>query len=443
MALIENPEEDTVVTFEKLGVDPQIVEACKKLGFKNPTEIQRKAIPEALAGKDIVGLAQTGSGKTAAFSIPMLQALLAKPSGLFGLVLAPTRELAVQISDQIEALGAVIGVKCAVLVGGIDTMSQSMALAKKPHIIVGTPGRVVYHLENTKGFNLKTLKYFVMDEADRLLGMDFEEEINTILKVIPKDRNTFLFSATMTSKVAKLQRASLNDPVKIQVATKYSTVDTLQQEYIFIPYKHKECYLTYILNELAGNSVIIFTSTCAASTKLAIMLRNLSFKAIPINGQMDQSKRLSSLNKFKAQTMDILVATDVAARGLDIPSVDLVINYDVPVSSKEYMHRVGRTARAGRTGRAVTLVTQYDVEIYLRIEHALEQKLEEFPTEQESVLVFSERVNEAIRVATNEIKEAGLSEKEKRSMDDSEQSTGHLKKRKVEKKVIKKKNGPK
>eukprot|EP01133_Synstelium_polycarpum_P020527 gene20527-24647_t len=419
------------MTFESLGVHPQIVDACTQLGFKHPTEIQREALPYAIKGRDIVGLAQTGSGKTAAFAIPILQQLLQTPSSLFALVLAPTRELAFQISEQFEAIGAVIGVKCTVLVGGIDTMSQSLALAKKPHIVVGTPGRVFYHLENTKGFNLKTLKFFVMDEADRLLSMDFEEEINQILKVIPKERNTYLFSATMTSKVAKLQRASLNNPVKVQVATKYSTVDALQQQYLFIPFKHKEVYLTYILTELAGNSTIIFTSTCAASTKLAILLRNLGMGAIPINGQMDQSKRLGSLNKFKAGQKSILVATDVAARGLDIPSVDLVINYDVPLNSKEYVHRVGRTARAGKSGRAITIVTQYDVEVYQRIEHLLEKKLDAYPAPEETVLVLLERVNDANRIAVNEIKEAGLTEKEKRAEDSETGGVGQLKKRKV------------
>ncbi|GAM25412.1 hypothetical protein SAMD00019534_085870 [Acytostelium subglobosum LB1] len=440
--VVVSPDEvSEKTTFTALGVHPQIVEACDKLGFKHPTEIQKESIPYAIKGRDIVGLAQTGSGKTAAFAIPILQSLLQAPQPLYALVLAPTRELAFQISEQFEAIGAIIGVKCAVLVGGFDNMAQSMALARKPHIIVGTPGRVVFHLENTKGFNLKSLKYLVLDEADRLLSMDFEEEINTILKVIPRERNTYLFSATMTKKVVKLQRASLTNPVKVSVATKYTTNDTLMQQYLFIPHKHKDCYLAYILNELAGNSVIIFTSTCATSTKLAIMLRNLGFGAIPINGQMDQSKRLASLNKFKAGDKAILVATDVAARGLDIPSVDLVINYDVPLNSKEYIHRVGRTARAGKTGRAITIVTQYDVEIYQRIEYCLDKKLEEFPTEEDTVLVLLERVNDAVRIALMEIKEAGMSEKEKRGLDDSEQSgSGQLKKRKVtEKKVIKKK----
>ncbi|EGG18826.1 putative RNA helicase [Cavenderia fasciculata] len=432
---VENSKLDENTTFDQLGMHPQIIEACVRMGFKKPTEIQRESIPHAIAGRDIIGLAQTGSGKTAAFAIPILQQLLQSPQPLFALILSPTRELAFQISQQFEALGAVIGVKCGVLVGGMDVMQQAMVLARKPHIIVGTPGRVMYHLENTKGFHLKALKFLVMDEADRLLSMDFEEEINKILKVIPKNRNTYLFSATMTSKVAKLQKASLVNPIKVQVAsTKYSTVDTLVQQYCFIPYQHKDCYLTYILNELSGNSAIVFVATCAASNRLSVMLRNLGLGAIPINGNMDQTKRLASLNKFKSSVKNILVATDVAARGLDIPSVGLVVNYDIPVNSKEYVHRVGRTARAGQSGRAITLVTQYDVEVYQRIEFALSKKLEEFPSESSSVLVFLEAVNEAARLASLEVKE------DTRVMEDSERTgSAYLKKKSVNKKEVKKK----
>ena len=273
-------------------------------------------------------------------------------------MLSPTRELAIQIAEQFEALGAGIGVKCAVLVGGIDMMAQAIALAKRPHIVVGTPGRVVDHLSNTKGFSLRGLKHLVLDEADRLLNMDFEQEIDQILKVVPRERRTQLFSATMTSKVAKLQRACLQNPVKVEVAGKYSTVDTLRQQYMFVPAKYKDCYLTFLLTELAGSTMMIFTRTCDNTRKVALMLRNLGFGGVPIHGQMSQPKRLGALNKFKAGDRNILVATDVASRGLDIPSVDVVVNYDVPTNSKDYVHRVGRTARAGRSGRSVTIVTQ-------------------------------------------------------------------------------------
>eukprot|EP00158_Paraphelidium_tribonemae_P009473 Partr_v1_DN28876_c1_g1_i2_m34367 putative DEAD (Asp-Glu-Ala-Asp) box polypeptide len=395
-----------VTTFKSLGLVDQLCEACITLGYKEPTEIQREAIPYGLQRRDIIGLAQTGSGKTAAFSLPILQALLANPQPLFALVLAPTRELAFQISENIEALGANIGVKSVVIVGGVDMMEQSIALSKKPHVIVATPGRLVDHLENTKGFSLKNLKCLVMDEADRLLTMDFEKELETILSVIPNDRHTMLFSATMTEKVAKLQRASLKNPAKIQVSTKYSTVDTLLQFYLFIPLNHKDTYLTYIINELAGNSMIVFTATCNAAQRLALLLRNLGFGAISLHGQMSQPKRLGALAKFTAGSRTILIATDVASRGLDLPKVDCVINYDIPTNSKTYIHRVGRTARAGRSGKSITIVTQYDVELFQRLEELLDKKMELFPAPSDAVMILQDRVGEAQRHANMEIGDA-------------------------------------
>lgn len=393
------------VAFEQLGVCEPIRVAIRGLGWKGPTQVQAAALPHALQGRDVVGLAQTGSGKTAAFAIPVLQGLLENPRHNAALVLAPTRELALQIAEQFEALGKGMGVRVATLVGGVDMMAQAIALGKRPHVVVGTPGRVVDHLTNTKGFHLKGLKHLVLDEADRLLNLDFEKEIDQVLKVIPKERNTYLFSATMTSKVDKLQRACLANPVKVEVSTKYSTVKTLRQQYLFVPAKFKDCYLTYALNELAGNTTIIFARTCEATRKVALTLRNLGFDAVPIHGQMSQPKRIGALNKFKAGERNILVATDVASRGLDIPSVDLVVNYDVPINSKDYIHRVGRTARAGRSGRSITIVTQYDVELFQKIEQLIDLKMELFKTEESAVMLMQERVNEAQRMSTMQMRE--------------------------------------
>ncbi|XP_050769753.1 probable ATP-dependent RNA helicase DDX47 isoform X2 [Gymnogyps californianus] len=363
-------------SFKDLGVTDVLCEACDQLGWKMPTKIQVEAIPVALQGRDIIGLAETGSGKTGAFALPILQALLETPQRLFALVLTPTRELAFQISEQFEALGSSIGVHSAVIVGGIDTMSQSLALAKKPHVIIATPGRLVDHLENTKGFNLRALKFLVMDEADRILNMDFETEVDKILKVIPRDRKTFLFSATMTKKVQKLQRAALKNPVKCAVSSKYQTVEKLQQYYIFIPSKFK-------------------------------------------------NKRLGSLNKFKAKARSILLATDVASRGLDIPHVDVVINFDIPTHSKDYIHRVGRTARAGRSGKSITFVTQYDVELFQRIEHLIGKKLPAFPTQEEEVMMLTERVAEAQRFARMELREQGEKKRPRNdNNDDTEEAIG-------------------
>lgn len=315
------------------------------------------------------------------------------------------RELAIQIAEQFEALGAGIGVKCAVVVGGVDMIAQAIALSKSPHVVVATPGRLVDHLENTRGFSMRKIKYLVMDEADRLLNMDFGPEIDKILRVIPKERHTYLFSATMTSKVAKLQRASLVDPVKVEVSTKYATVDTLLQYYVFLPAKLKDSYLVWLLNELSGNSTIIFVATCNTAQRLTLLLRSLGFPAVPIHGQMPQHQRIGALAKFKAGDRSLLMATDVASRGLDIPQVDCVINFDIPANSKDYIHRVGRTARAGRAGKSISLVTQYDVELYQRIEQLVGKKLPDFPVDKEAVGMLHERVQEAQRLAIQQMKE--------------------------------------
>jgi len=214
-----------------------------------------------------------------------------------------------------------------------------------------------------------------------------------------------LFSATMTSKVEKLQRASLVNPVKVEVSTKFSTPDLLIQQYLFIPAKYKDCYLVYMLNEFAGQSVLVFAATCNNSQRLALLLRNLNFPAVCLHGQMSQPKRLSALNKFKSGSRQILICTDVASRGLDIPSVDLVVNFDLPGHGKDYIHRVGRTARAGKSGRAIAMVTQYDVEVYQRLEGLLGTKLPGYDCDESTVLVFLERVQAAQRLATRELKE--------------------------------------
>ncbi|TRY79051.1 hypothetical protein DNTS_021005 [Danionella cerebrum] len=405
--------EETLTSFRDLGVSEVLCEACEQLGWKKPTKIQIEAIPVALQGRDVIALAETGSGKTAAFALPILQSLLASASRLHSLVLTPTRELAFQIAEQFQALGASIGVSTAVIVGGVDMMSQALILAKKPHVVIATPGRLMDHLENTKGFNLRALKTLVMDEADRILNLEFESEsaqilgdrkeedvvvvvVDKILKVIPRDRRTYLFSATMTKKVQKLQRAALQDPVKCSVSSKFTT-----REHHCV----QDCYLVSILNELAGNSFMVFCGTCNNTQRVALMLRSLGITAIPLHGQMNQSKRLGSLNKFKAKSRSVLLATDVASRGLDIPHVDCVINFDIPTHSKDYIHRVGRTARAGRSGKSITF--------------------------EEEVMMLVERVTEAQRFARMEMKESVENRKRvapRQEVDDDEQSSGVRKK---------------
>ncbi|KAL7300573.1 hypothetical protein TKK_0006567 [Trichogramma kaykai] len=432
---IQDDDDEDPCTFADLDLIEILCKKAEEMNWSKPTKIQREAIPHALKGKDIIALAETGSGKTAAFALPILQALLNKPHSFYALILTPTRELADQIRQQFEALGTSLGVTCAVIVGGVDMTQQAITLAKKPHIIIATPGRLVDHLENTRGFNLKALKFLVMDEADRILNMDFEDELDKILSIIPKERKTFLFSATMTKKVAKLQRASLRNPVKVEVSTKYQTVKLLKQYYKFIPMKLKDTYLINCLETLSGQSFIIFCSTASNTMRTALLLRQLGYLAVPLHGKMSQVKRFASLEKFKAKSRSVLVCTDVASRGLDIPHVDVVINFDIPTHSKDYIHRVGRTARAGRAGVSITFVTQYDIELYQRIEHLIGKKLPLFETDESGIDDLSNRVAEAARSAKIEMKKLEeKNDKRKRKSDDedddTEQSKGYQKRMK-------------
>lgn len=423
-------KQETEKTFADLGLCKELVEACENLGWKKPTKIQEEAIPYALQGKDLIGVAATGSGKTGAFVLPTLEALLkdsqerksAQP--FFVCVLSPTRELAIQIAEQFEALGSGIGVRCVVLVGGEDMLQQSIVLAKKrPHVIVGTPGRLADHLSNTKGFSLHALKYLILDEADRLLSMDFEKSLDEILKAIPRNRRTYLFSATMTNKVKKLQRACLRNPVKIEAAFKYSTVDTLEQGFYFMPAALKDCYLVHVLSSKKGATSMVFTRTCRETDFLALVLRKLGLGAIPINGQMSQSNRLGALNKFKAGEFNILICTDVASRGLDIPSVDVVVNYNIPTNAKDYFHRVGRTARAGRSGLAISLVNQFDIGPFKQIEKHIgdDFKIPKYTANEDEVLLLAERVTEAKRISRKSIKEGGGNKRTDRLDDEDEE----------------------
>jgi ATP-dependent RNA helicase DDX47/RRP3 len=388
-----------ISNFESLGVCKQIAEAASSLGWKEPSAIQRELIPKLVEGKDVVGVAQTGSGKTGAFALPILHGILHKPQPFFALILSPTRELAFQITEQFHLLGSAMGIVCCPLVGGVEHIQQAIGLARKPQILVGTPGRIVDHLYNTKGFDLRSLKHLILDEADRLLNTDFEQEIDLILKIVPQERCTQLYSATMSKKVLMLQNALLKDPVKVQIKHKFKTVNTLQQQYMFIPLKYKCCYLIYLLTDMVGSTTLIFTRTCEATRRISLILHNLGFNSVPIHGKMTQPKRLAAFNKFRTGERSILVATDIASRGLDISQVDLVVNYDVPMYPKDYVHRVGRTARAGRSGRAVTLVTQYDVVFFQKIEELIGLKMDIYPSEEETVVMLLERVEAAQHLA--------------------------------------------
>ncbi|RLV91588.1 ATP-dependent rRNA helicase RRP3 [Spathaspora sp. JA1] len=417
-----NPDDELKFkSFSELKLVPELLESIQAMKFTKPTPIQSEAIPHALEGKDIIGLAQTGSGKTAAFAIPILQALWEAQQPYFALVLAPTRELAFQIKETFDALGSTMGLRSVCIVGGMDMMDQARDLMRKPHVIVATPGRIMDHLETTKGFKLKDLKYLVMDEADRLLDMDFGPALDKILKIIPIKRTTYLFSATMTNKIEKLQRASLHNPVRVAVSSKYQTADNLVQSMMLVHDGYKNTILIHLLSEHEGKLIIVFTRTVAHAQRTALLCRILGFNAVPLHGQLSQAQRLGSLNKFKSRSANILVATDVAARGLDIPSVDLVINYDIPTESKAYIHRVGRTARAGKSGKSISLITQYDLEMYLRIENVLGKKLpkEEMPPK-EVLDALHPNIDRATAEAIRQTKEFHEKRSGKRRRDDGD-----------------------
>ncbi|KAJ1610367.1 Rrp3p [Cryptosporidium canis] len=405
---VDNSEEGSEdVTFASLGVCKELCIACESLGWSRPTEIQKKTIPIALEGRDIIGLAETGSGKTGSFIIPILQRLLDDQVPMYAVVLAPTRELCVQISEQFSAFGSLISLRIATLVGGLDMVTQSLSLAKKPHIIVASPGRLVDHLENTKGFNIGNIKFLVMDEADRLLSMDFEIALNKIVESSPRNRTTYLFSATMTTKVVKLQKISLSNPAKICVNTKYDTAANLMQYYMFIPFKYKWSYLIGLLQNLAQYTGIIFCNTCINCRRGDLLSKELGFNSISLHGRMSQTQRMSALNLFKGKQKRLLFTTEVGSRGLDIPHVDFVINFDIPTSSKDYVHRVGRTARAGKSGRAISIVTQYDVETFQRIEFAIKKKLEEYTSlQKEEVIAIHPKVADSLRTVDAELNDS-------------------------------------
>ncbi|GFE55420.1 DEAD DEAH box helicase protein [Babesia ovis] len=398
--------DNPAVTFESLGVCLEVCNACHSIGWRVPTPIQVAAIPHALRGHDIIGLAVTGSGKTGAFTIPVLHHLLGDVQRLYCVVLAPSRELCEQIAEQFRALGAPIALQVCVIIGGVDMVPQASALAKKPHIIVASPGRLADHIENTKGFSLTSVKKLIIDEADRLLSQDFDEELDKIIHAIPTERQTFLFSATMTKKLSKLQKMALKNPISVQVDDKYTTAEHLDQRFLLVPQKHKWTYLAALLWHYASRTVMVFCKTCDGAQRCAAYLKGLKFSSICLHGKMSQVDRSRALQIFKTGSVNILVATEVGGRGLDLPMVELVVNFDIPESSKDYIHRVGRTARAGRSGLALTLVTQYDVELFQRIELALNRKLDEFRELSDDVVLAKHSIcAEALRkVETDKLK---------------------------------------
>ncbi|KAL4897006.1 P-loop containing nucleoside triphosphate hydrolase protein [Aspergillus ambiguus] len=413
-------------SFKALNVAPWLIGSLTTMAVRKPTAIQRACIPEILKGRDCIGGSRTGSGKTIAFSVPILQKWAEDPFGIFAVVLTPTRELALQIYEQIKAISAPQSMKPLLITGGTDMRPQALALSQRPHVVIATPGRLADHI-NTSGEDtvrgLKRVRMVVLDEADRLLSPgagSMLPDVETCLSALPpsSERQTLLFTATVTPEVRALQtmpRANTKPPIFVTEietgggeagSSAGALPPTLKQTYLKVPMTHREAFL-HVLLSTDGNATrpaIIFCNHTKTADLLERLLRRLSHRVTALHSLLPQSERSSNLARFRAAAARILVATDVASRGLDIPTVSLVVNFDVPRNPDDYVHRVGRTARAGRRGEAVTLVGQRDVQLVLAIEARVGRQMEEWSEEGVSV--------EGRVVRTGVLKEVGSAKRE-------------------------------
>ncbi len=335
--------------FYNLGIAPNILEILDKLSLVIPTPIQEKSIPSAIEGKDMIGIAQTGTGKTLAFGVPVIQAAL---QGKRGLIILPTRELALQVDEVFCKIGTSIGIRTSVLIGGESFGRQIRALHRNPQIIIATPGRIIDHMEQ-KTISLKSISILVLDEADRMLDMGFAPQLKRILQVLPHERQTMLFSATMPEDIVSIARAYMKLPVRIEVAPSGTLAKKITQELFFVQKQDKPRLLEKILMEYRG-SVLIFSRTKFGAKKIAAQIRSMGFTAAEIHSNRSLSQRKEALNGFRNGKHRILVATDIAARGIDVKGIELVLNYDLPQSPEDYVHRIGRTGRVDSAGHAIS-----------------------------------------------------------------------------------------
>ncbi|KAI5296398.1 putative RNA helicase [Ascosphaera acerosa] len=415
-------------TFATLGLSPWLVKSLANMAITRPTAIQKACIPEILKGRDCIGGSRTGSGKTVAFATPILQRWAEDPFGIYAVVLTPTRELALQIFEQFKAISAPQSLKPLLVTGGTDIEKQAIALAQRPHIVIATPGRLADHITNSGRdtvCGLNRVKAVVLDEADRLLASgpgSMLEDVGTCLSALPpsSERQTLLFTATITPEVRSLKdapRAGRNKQsvfmTEISTENQENIPPTLRQTYLQVPMTHKEAFLHVLLStdNNVSRPTIVFCNRTTTADLLERILRRLGHRATSMHSRLPQSERINNLARFRAAAARILVATDVASRGLDIPIVSLVVNFDVPRNPDDYVHRVGRTARAGRSGEAVTLVGQRDVALILAIEKRVKRQL--LAWEEEGVNVESrvvkgttlKEVGEAKREAMGEMEE--------------------------------------
>ena len=340
-------------SFYGLGIAPKILDILERIKFKVPTPIQFKAIPLAIEGKDVIGIAQTGTGKTHAFAIPMVQRL-AREKGT-GLVLAPTRELAVQIDEAFQGVAHPFGMKTACLIGGAPMQGQIQALRKNPRIVIATPGRLIDHMGQWN-FMPNEVVMLVLDEADRMLDMGFAPQITKILRFLPKDRQTMLFSATIPKEIMQIAAAYMKLPVSVEIAPSGTTVELVTQELFIVKKEAKLRLLSKLLAQYHG-SVLLFSRTKHNARKITMSIRDMGYRAAEIHSNRSLGQRREALDGFKSGRYKVLVATDVASRGIDVIGIELVLNYDLPEDAENYVHRIGRTARAGNRGHAVSFAT--------------------------------------------------------------------------------------
>lgn len=366
------------MTFTDFNLDSRIVKAITELGFEEPTPIQQKTIPVALEGKDLIGQAQTGTGKTAAFSIPLIERISTDSDKIEALIMAPTRELAIQVAEEIGKLARFKGIRSLPIYGGQDISKQIRALKKRPQVIIGTPGRLLDHI-NRKTIRLSDVRTVVLDEADEMLDMGFLEDIQSILSLVPEERHTMLFSATMPPNIQKLAQQFLRNPEHVSVVPKQISAPLIDQAYIEVHERQKFEALSRLIDMEAPDLAIVFGRTKRRVDELAEALQKRGYAAEGLHGDLSQNQRDNVMRKFRDGSIDVLVATDVAARGLDVSGVTHVINFDLPQDPESYVHRIGRTGRAGKEGAAWTFVTPRETDHLHLIERITKHRIAKRP----------------------------------------------------------------
>lgn len=357
--------------FYGLGIAPKLLDTLERLQFTIPTPIQEKSIPLAIEGKDLIGVAQTGTGKTLAFGIPMLQRLaIGKGKGL---IVLPTRELAMQVDEALHGIGRSLGLRTAVLIGGASMYMQTNAIRSNPHIIVATPGRLLDHLEQGT-VHLNKVAILVLDEADRMLDMGFAPQIKRILAAVPKDRQTMLFSATMPASIVKIAQQHMKLPLSVEVAPSGTAAERVEHELYVVSKQSKNRLLEKVLEEYHG-TVLVFSRTKHGAKKLTRFVKNLGHTAAEIHSNRSLAQRRDALEGFKKGAYRVLIATDIASRGIDVTGIELVLNYDLPASPEDYIHRIGRTGRAGLAGKAISFAMPDQRSDVLAIERLLRMRL--------------------------------------------------------------------